>query len=71
MTTTAQTVATKPTHRLYIVTGDGKNASWKEVAAAWQHRDGKGFNIVLDVLPIAGKLVMREAKDRAPKEQAQ
>ncbi len=35
----------KPTHRLFNVTGDGDQAFWREIGAAWEHQDGKGFSI--------------------------
>ncbi len=35
---------------------------WNKVGAAWFHRDQKGLNIQLEVVPINGKIVMREPK---------
>ena len=67
MTTKTRTPGAKPTHRLYVVAGEGKQAVWKEIASAWPHRDGKGFSIACDALPLSGKIVMREAKDRPAK----
>lgn len=71
MTTSNQTARAKPTHRLYVVTGEGKKASWKEIAVAWPHRDGKGFSISCDALPLSGQIVMRAVRERQPKEQSQ
>jgi hypothetical protein len=68
--TTTKTTRAKPTHRLYVVTGEGDKAHWKEIAAAWPHRDGKGFSITCDALPLTGQIVMREAKPRRTKEEA-
>ena len=45
-----------------MVDGEGDNAFWTKVGAAWPHEDGKGFNISLTCLPIDGRLVIREAK---------
>ena len=67
MTTQTKFTGAKPTHRLYVVTGKGENASWKEIAAAWPHRDGKGFSITCSAIPLSGQLVMREAKERPAK----
>ena len=50
---------TKPTHRLYAVKGEGKEAHWTEIGAAWENQDGKGFSLALEALPIGGRLVMR------------
>ena len=49
----------KPTHRLYNVTGTGKSASWTPIGAAWPNRDGAGFSINCDVVPLQGRIVMR------------
>ena len=54
----------QPTHRLYIVNGDDKNARWTEIGAAWANRDGQGFTLSLDAVPLGGRIVMREIADR-------
>lgn len=51
---------TKPTHRLYVVKGDGKEAHWMVVGAAWPNQDGKGFGLALEAIPLGGRIVMRE-----------
>ncbi len=58
--------ASKPSHRLYVITGEGKSAKWTEIGAAWPNKDGKGFSISS---PLGGRIVMREAKARAPKKE--
>ncbi len=70
MTTTSKPTGAKPSHRLYIVTGEGEEAFWKEIAAAWPHRDGKGFTIACDALPLSGQIVMRAVKDRSAQREA-
>ena len=70
MTTTTKTTGAKPSHRLYVVTGEGETTSWKEIAAAWPHRDGKGLSITCDALPLSGQIVMRAVKDRPAKNDA-
>lgn len=49
----------KPTHRLYQVVGEGKSASWRPIGAAWPNRDGLGFNVSFDLVPLQGRIVMR------------
>ena len=50
----------RPAFILYRVEGDGQNASWTKIGAAWPNRDGKGFNLKLDYLPLNGaELVLR------------
>ena len=44
----------KPTHRLYRVLGDGSDANWTPIGAAWPHKDGLGFSIVCDAVPLQG-----------------
>lgn len=61
---TTATTGAKPTHRIYIVQGTGDKAKWTEVAAAWPNKDGKGFTIELNAIPLQGRLVMREIKPK-------
>jgi hypothetical protein len=54
-----------PTHGVYVVQGEGDNAHWLKIGAAWLHGDGKGANLILEALPLSSKVVVREipAKD--------
>lgn len=54
-----------PTHIAYQVR-DGKTGKgfWTRIGAAWQHQDGKGFNIQLDSLPIDAAITLRSAADK-------
>lgn len=54
----------KPTHNVYTVTGEGDNAIWKKVGAAWSHKDNKGMTETLSILGLETKLVIREVKDQ-------
>lgn len=58
-----------PTHGVYVVQGERDNARWMKIGAAWQNRDGKGMNLILDALPMTNKVVVREfsEKDAADK----
>lgn len=49
----------RPTHRLYRVTGDGEAAIWTPIGAAWPNKDGKGFNLNCDAVPLTGRIVLR------------
>jgi len=64
--TKTKTKGAKPTHRIYIVTGEGDKASWRPIGAAWPHQDGSGFAITCDAIPLQGRIVMRVAKDKEP-----
>lgn len=52
----------KPRHAVYVVEGEGDNAFWTKIGAAWEHQDGKGLNITLSALPLNGRLVIRDPK---------
>lgn len=54
------TESKKPTHLAYVVR-DGKDdqSFWREIGSAWTHRDGKGFDVMLDALPSSGRIVLR------------
>lgn len=42
--------------------GQDKDAAWNRVGAAWQHRDGKGYDLQLDATPVDGRVTLREQK---------
>lgn len=53
-----------PTHVAYQVR-DGKDKGfWTRVGAAWQHKDGKGFNLQLDAVPLDGRIQLRVATEQ-------
>ena len=54
----------KPTHRLYRVLGDGKAAIWTPIGAAWPNKDGLGFSLQCDAVPLQGRLVLRAITER-------
>ena len=56
----------KPSHRIYAVTKRaGDNNAWTEIGAAWPHKDGKGFSLKLEYLPLNGaELSLRVPSDK-------
>ena len=54
----------KPTHRLYRVVGDGNSAIWTPIGAAWPNKDGKGFSLSCDAVPLQGRLLLRLITER-------
>lgn len=60
------TTSNKPTHRIYAVSKRaGDNSNWTEIGAAWPHKDGKGFNLKLEYLPLnGGELVLRVPSEK-------
>ena len=54
----------RPTHRVYTVRDrDDDDAFWTRIGSAFPHQDGKGMNVLLDALPVDGRLVLRELSD--------
>ena len=55
---------TKPTYRVYTVQErEDAEDYWTAIGAAFEHRDKKGMNIVLQALPLDGRLVLRSHSD--------
>ena len=65
MTKQSTQTTNKPTHRLYRVEGEGKSAFWTPIGAAWPNRDGEGFSITCDAMPLTGRIVMRRITERS------
>jgi DNA-binding NtrC family response regulator len=52
-----------------VVASVEENGRWLEIGKASPHRDGRGFDVVLEALPIGPKLVVRaQAETEAPAE---
>lgn len=60
------TASNQPTHRVYVVRGDGENSRWTRIGAAWANKDGKGFSVQLDAAPVMGRVIMRAIPPQAP-----
>lgn len=55
----------KPAYTAYIVP-DREDAPWIPVGAVWQHKDGEGYSIRLDLMPPAGtRLILRKPKAKS------
>ena len=53
----------QPTYQAYtVVKREGADDLWLNIGAAFMHQDGEGFNIMLQALPINGKIVLRPPK---------
>ncbi len=55
----------KPTFNVFTVEdrGEGNDPFWLKIGAAFEHKDGKGYNLTLQALPTDGRLVLREYKE--------
>jgi hypothetical protein len=50
-----------PTHRAYsVIKRDGQDDYWLNLGLVFPHKDGSGFNIILQAFPLDGKIVCRE-----------
>ena len=49
--------------------GEGKKDFWLRVGTAFENRDGS-WSLVLDALPINGKLIVREERAREEREES-
>jgi hypothetical protein len=51
----------QPTHRAYsVIKREGQDDYWLNLGLAFPHKVGRGFNIMLQVFPLDGKIVCRE-----------
>ena len=61
-----------PTHRAYsVIRREGQDDYWLNIGLVFPHKDGTGFNLILQAFPLDGKIVCREisAEDDAPPEE--
>ena len=57
-------------YRAYtIIKREGQDDFWLAIGAAFMHQDGDGYNVVLQALPIDGKIVLRLPKDDQPSQE--
>lgn len=57
----------RPDFAAYVVRDrDGdKKANWREIGVAFKHKDGKGLDLLLDAVPVSGRVVLRDIEDKA------
>jgi hypothetical protein len=55
----------RPDYAAFVVRDrEDKKANWREIGVAFNHKDGKGLDILLDATPVSGRLVLREIEDK-------
>jgi len=65
MTDTTKTSSKLPTHAAFQVRDrEGKKAVWTRIGSAWANADGKGFNILLESVPLDGRVSLRLIEDK-------
>ena len=51
----------QPSHRAYsVIRREGQDDFWLNIGLVFPHKDGSGFNIMLQAFPLDGKIVCRE-----------
>jgi hypothetical protein len=66
------TFAAKPAFRAYTtIKRDGQNDFWLRIGAAFQHANRSGLNVVLQGLPIDGRIVLRLPSETENTEEAE
>ena len=72
MNTNIQTSSTSTTERMDAFTvrefeaGGEKRREWTRIGVAFKHKDGKGYSLILQALPVDGKVELRlhEVKEK-------
>ncbi len=52
-----------PTHIAYQVRENSQKGYWTRIGAAWANKDGKGFSIQLECVPLDGRINLRIASE--------
>lgn len=63
------TANNEPTFRAFsVIKREDKPDYWLNIGAAFAHRDGGGFTLSLQALPIDGRVVLRHPKEEVSEE---
>jgi hypothetical protein len=53
----------QPSYTAYtVIKREGQDDFWIAIGAAFSHQDGDGYNVVLQALPLDGRVVLRLPK---------
>ena len=58
-----QTTGNAPTHIAYQVKEGKLGSYWTRIGVAFAHKDGNGFSILLESVPLDGKISLRAASE--------
>lgn len=58
---TAKAPANSPQLIAYHISERGEKTFWARIGAAWEHQDGEGFTLQLDLIPVSndGRIILR------------
>ena len=63
--TTEPTPSKKPPYVAFSVRErEGRKARFTEIGVAFPHKDGKGFDILYDAIPLNGRITLRLNEDK-------
>jgi hypothetical protein len=61
----------RPSHKVFVVEGEGDNAFWHRAGSAWPHKDGKGLNMQIPTgMSLSGRVVLREYTEEDAEQEA-
>ena len=64
--TNNQPASKTPTHIAYHVRNrEGGKGFWTRIGSAWAHKDGKGFTVQVEMVPLDGRLILRVPSEKA------
>ena len=52
------------THTTELPRGEDQDDWWTNIGAAFPHKNGEGYTIVLQAIPLDGKIVLRPPKEK-------
>ncbi len=60
-----ETESKRPSHIAYQVREGEENKSYfNRIGSVWPHKDGQGYNIQLDSVPVDGRITVRSVQER-------
>jgi hypothetical protein len=71
-TKTATTGASKkaPSHVAYKVRDAGEKSHWDRIGVAFEHKDKAGLDLILDCVPVDGRVSLRRPSDKQQEKEA-
>lgn len=57
-----------PAYIAWHVTERDDKGFWTRVGAAWDHKDGEGFTLQLEMMPMTGRIVLRRPQEQTPEQ---
>lgn len=65
MTDTNNNIGNTPSHIAYQVRDrENQKGVWTRIGSVWPHKDGKGYSIQIEAVPLDGRISLRVYEDR-------